>query len=101
MRPDRSCSDNFERSLLPERPTFWISAGRRGGGKTTANGMIIMATLGTRPAAAAWAPNEDERRKALLSYFMEGVAYILWDNIPRGTLISCPSIERSCTTQLM
>ena len=24
--------------------------------------------------------------------------YILWDNIPRGTQISCPHIERSCTS---
>jgi hypothetical protein len=88
-----------ERSLFPDRPTFWVTAGRRGGGKTTANTMLIMATLGVRPAAAAWTPNEEERRKALLSYFMDGVPYILWDNIPRGTTISCPHIERSCTAE--
>jgi hypothetical protein len=87
----------IERSLFPERPTFWVSAGRRGGGKTTANSMVIMVTLGARPAAAAWSPSEEERRKALLSYFMDGVPYILWDNIPRGTMITCPHIERSCT----
>jgi len=28
---------------------------------------------------------------------MYGLAYILWDNIPRGTQIGCPHIERSCT----
>jgi hypothetical protein len=89
----------IERSLFSERPAFWVTAGRRGGGKTTALTMLIMATLGLRPAAAAWTPNEDERRKALLSYFMEGVPYILWDNVPRGTMISCPHIERSCTAE--
>lgn len=52
---------------------------------------------GIRPAASAWSSNEEERRKALLSYFMYGVPYILWDNIPRGLAISCPHIERSCT----
>jgi hypothetical protein len=26
------------------------------------------------------------------------VPYILWDNIPRGTQISCPHIEKSCTS---
>lgn len=30
---------------------------------------------------------------------MHGVPYILWDNIPRGAQISCPHIERSCTTE--
>ncbi len=38
--------------------------------------MLIMAVFGARAAAAAWSPNEEERRKAILSYFMAGVAYI-------------------------
>jgi hypothetical protein len=87
----------IERSLLPDRPCFFITAGRRGGGKTTLIAMMIMGTTGVRPSTAAWTPNEEERRKALLSYFMQGNAYILWDNIPRGLQISCPHIERSCT----
>jgi hypothetical protein len=33
-----------------------------------------------------------------LSYLLEGVPYILWDNIERGSQISCPHIERSCTS---
>ena len=52
--------------------------------------MLIKAVTGIWPAAAAWSTNEDERRKALLSYFMSGVPYILWDNIARGTQIGCP-----------
>jgi hypothetical protein len=87
----------IERSLLPDRPTFWVTAGRRGGGKTTTLTMLIMGVTGIWPAAAAWSSNEEERRKALLSYFLAGVAYILWDNIPRGAQISCPHIEKSCT----
>jgi hypothetical protein len=59
--------------------------------------MLIVAATGIMPAASAWSSNEEERRKALLSYFMYGVPYILWDNIPRGIQISCPHIERSCT----
>ena len=31
-------------------------------------------------------------------YFLAGVPYILWDNIARGTQISCPHIEKSCTS---
>ena len=85
----------IERSLLPDRPCFFVTAGRRGGGKTTALTMLIMAVTGMWPAAAAWSTNEEERRKALMSYFLFGVPYILWDNIPRGTQISCPHIEKS------
>lgn len=88
----------IERSLLPDRPVFFVTAGKRGNGKTTTLKMLLFAVTGLPAAAAAWASNEDERRKALLSYFLLGVAYILWDNIPRGSQISCPHIERSCTT---
>jgi hypothetical protein len=87
----------IERSLLPDRPAFFVTAGRRGGGKTTTLVILIMAVTGIWPAAAAWSTNEEERRKALLSYFLYGVSYILWDNIPRGSQISCPHIEKSCT----
>jgi hypothetical protein len=88
----------IERSLLPDRPVFFVTAGRRGGGKTTTLIMLLMAITGVRPAAAAWSPNEEERRKALLAYLMEGLPAIVWDNIARGSQISCPHIERSCTT---
>jgi hypothetical protein len=88
----------IERSLLPNRPAFFVTAGRRGSGKTTALIMLIIAVTGIHPAAAAWSSNEEERRKALLSYFLYGVQYILWDNIPRGAQISCPHIEKSCTS---
>jgi hypothetical protein len=88
----------IERTLLSDRPVFFVTAGRRGGGKTTTLTMLIMAVTGLRPAASAWATNEDERRKALLSYLMAGVPYILWDNIKRGTQISCPHIEKACTS---
>jgi hypothetical protein len=88
----------IERSLLPERPVFFVTAGKRGGGKTTLLNMLIMAVTGLRSAAAAWSTNEEERRKALLGYFLSGMGYILWDNIPRASKISCPHIERSCTS---
>jgi hypothetical protein len=89
----------IERSLLPDRPAFWITAGRRGGGKTTTIIMLIMAVTGIRPAAAAWSPNEEERRKALLAYLLQALPCIVWDNIPRGSQISCAHIEKSCTSE--
>ena len=87
----------IERAILPDRPAFFVTAGRRGGGKTTTLGMMHTAVTGVRPAAAAWSTNEEERRKALLAYLMEGVPAIIWDNIVRGTQISCPHVEKSCT----
>jgi hypothetical protein len=88
----------IERSLLPDRPVYFVTAGRRGGGKTTLLIMLLMAITGLRPAASAWSTNEEERRKALVTFLLEGVAAIIWDNIARGTQISCPHIERACTT---
>ena len=87
----------IERSLLTDRPCFFITAGRRGSGKSTAIIMLIVGIIGDMPAASAWSSNEEERRKALMSHFILGMPYILWDNIPRGLQISCPHIERSCT----
>jgi hypothetical protein len=87
----------IERSLLDQRPVFFVSAGQRGSGKTTTLCMLIEAIMGIPAAAAAWSSNEEERRKAVLSYFSYGLTCILWDNIPRGTQIACPHIEKSCT----
>ena len=87
----------LERTLLPERPAFFVTAGQRGGGKTTLVHMIMVAILGRRAAAAAWSENAEERKKALFSYLRQGVATLVWDNIARGTAISCPHIEAALT----
>ena len=89
----------IERSLLDNRPCFFVTAGRRGSGKTTAIQMLIMAVTGDPAAASAWSSNEEERRKALLSHFLFGAPYILWDNIAKGLQLSCPHIERACTSE--
>ena len=89
----------IERLALPERPAFVVTAGQRGGGKTTTTNMIAMAALGQRAPAAAWSPNDEERRKALLAYLGEGVPFLVWDNIPRGEAISCPHIEKALTAE--
>jgi hypothetical protein len=87
----------LQRALLPERPAFFVTAGQRGGGKTTLVSIIIAATLGRRPAAAAWSKDSEERKKALFSYLRQGVATLIWDNIDRGSMISCPHIEAALT----
>jgi hypothetical protein len=88
----------IQRIVLDQRPAFFIVAGQRGGGKTTVASMTTTAALGRPPAAATWASDEDERRKALLSHLRTGAASIVWDNIPRGTSIKCPHIERALTS---
>jgi hypothetical protein len=87
----------IERALLPERPAFFVTAGQRGGGKTTLVNMATEVALGRRAAAAAWSDNAEERKKALFSYLRQGVACIAWDNIARGAAISCPHIEAALT----
>ena len=84
----------LERVLLPERPAFFTTAGKRGGGKTTALSMVILAATGKKPAAAAWATSEDERRKAMLAHLMDGLPVLVWDNLPLGSTISCPTLEK-------
>jgi len=87
----------IERALLPERPAFFVTAGQRGGGKTTLVNMITLAALGRRAAAAGWSENSEERKKALFSYLRQSVACLVWDNIPRGAAISCAHIEAALT----
>src|SRR5262249_27907379 len=41
----------IERSLLDQRPAFFVTSGRRGGGKTTTLTMLIKAVTGIGPAA--------------------------------------------------
>jgi hypothetical protein len=87
----------LQRALLPERPAFFVTAGQRGGGKTTLVNMIIAGVLGRRAAAASWSDNTEERKKALFSYLRQSVAALVWDNIARGANISCPHIEAALT----
>jgi hypothetical protein len=87
----------IQRHLLRERPAFCITAGTRGTGKTTLIMMVAMAVLGRLPAAAAWSTNEEERRKSLFTYLLQGIALLVWDNLPRGLSISCPHIAKSLT----
>jgi hypothetical protein len=89
----------IERTLFPERPEFYISASMRGGGKTTAIKMVVMAALGIAPSAAAWSDNEEERRKSLFSYLREGVSYVLWDNLRAGEQVDCSHLQRAATSE--
>jgi hypothetical protein len=89
----------LERALLPQRPVIFVTSGHRGGGKTTTLKMIVMAAVGLPAAGAAWSNDPEERRKALFAYLDVGLEYIIWDNIPKGSTISCPSIEKSCTLE--
>jgi hypothetical protein len=88
----------LERHLLKIRPAFLISAGQRGGGKTTLAHMLFCAVFGRMAPAASWSESQEERRKALFAYFLAMVAGLLWDNIKNGTEISCPEIEKALTS---
>ena len=90
----------IERVLFPERPATFITAGQRASGKTTALHMAVVAATGVRPPAAAWARDEEERRKALLSYLLQGLPTLVWDNIPRGSTISSAAIDACLTSEI-
>jgi hypothetical protein len=87
----------IQRHLLSARPAFFITACQRGGGKTTLLNMIATAVFGRPAAAANWSPADEERRKAIFSYFAAGISLLIWDNVPRGEAISCPTIEKALT----
>jgi hypothetical protein len=88
----------IERLLLLMRPAFLITAGVRGGGKTTLCHMLSMAIHGRMASAASWSESQEERRKALFAHFRQGVADLVWDNIKNGAEISCPEVEKSLTS---
>ena len=89
----------LERALLPERPVIFVTAGHRGGGKTTTLKLIIMAAAGLPAVGAGWSNDPEERRKALFTYLDLGLEYVIFDNIAKGSTISCPSIEKACTIE--
>jgi hypothetical protein len=88
----------LERVLLPERPAFFITAGKRGGGKTTAVMMAVYAATGVKPAADAWSSSEEERRKAMLANLADGVPVLVWDNMGLGATVSCKVLEAVLTS---
>ncbi len=88
----------IQRLLLAMRPAFLISAGLRGGGKTTLCHMLMMAVFDRMAAAASWSENQEERRKSLFAHFRQGVASLVWDNIKSGAEITCPEVEKALTS---
>jgi hypothetical protein len=88
----------IQRLLLAMRPAYLISAGLRGGGKTTLCHMLMMAVFGRMAAAASWSEIQEERRKSLFAHFRQGVASLVWDNIKNGAEIACPEVEKALTS---
>lgn len=88
----------IERHLLPQKPAFFVTAAQRGSGKTTALNMVSTAVTGSMASAASWSFDDEERRKGVFSYLREGAAMVIYDNVPRGSSLSCPTIERVLTS---
>jgi hypothetical protein len=91
----------LERQLIDQRPVFFVTAGRRGSGKTTALQMLLMAVTGRRGACAAWSTDPEERKKSLFAMLREHIECALWDNIPRGHTVSGREFEVACTSETM
>jgi hypothetical protein len=89
----------IEAPALPERPAFMVPAPERGGGKTTLLHMCSHVVFSRPASAAAWSESKEERRKAIFAVAMEGHRAVVFDNIPRGTAITCPEIEKLLTAE--
>ena len=88
----------IERTLLPERPGFIVTAGQQGAGKTMLLNGISQAVLGRYCNAVPWSTSEEERRKRLMALLLAGHPMIVWDNIRAGTIISCQKIGLALTS---
>jgi hypothetical protein len=44
---------------------------------------------------------QEERRKTLLALLGEGAPFVVWDNITRGTSLTCPSIEAALDVRVL
>ncbi|MGE0195087.1 MAG: hypothetical protein AB7F41_04865 [Methylocystis sp.] len=88
----------IERMIFGERPMFMVTSSQASSGKTTLLYMLVLAVLGIKPPAAAWAMSEEERRKALFSYLLQGLPTLVWDNIPNSGKVQSASLDRAATT---
>jgi hypothetical protein len=88
----------IERWMFTGMPANFVTAGKRGGGKTTLLHMISLAVLGKLAAAMAWSRDQEERKKALFAAFLQDAPFIVWDNIAAGSSLSCTSIEAALTS---
>ena len=89
----------IERSLLPDRP---LLLRYRRAGAVAENHVTGYAHHGRHRGAAGPRRRGRPMRRSVARHCWPtsslAVPYILWDNIARGTQISCPHIEKSCTS---
>jgi hypothetical protein len=88
----------IERGLFPERPGFLINSHRAEVGKTTLLHMISIAVRGVAVGAYSWAPDETERRKAMLSALVGGPDLVVWDNLQNGQVLQSPTLDLVLTS---
>jgi hypothetical protein len=88
----------IERTLLPERPGFMVTAGQQAAGKTTLLNATSQAVLGRYCNAVPWSTSEEERRKRLMAVFLAQHPMVAWDNVKAGSVISCQKLGLSLTS---
>jgi hypothetical protein len=76
---------------------FMVTSSQASSGKTTLLYMLVLAVLGIKPPAAAWAVGEEERRKALFAYLLQGLPTLVWDNIPNSGKVQSAALDRAAT----
>ena len=87
------------RPLLKICPAFLVSAKTQSEGKTTLINMCFQLIYGRSAAAAAWAKDDVEMAKRLVSILKAGHSGVLFDNLPEGGKITGDEINKVITSE--
>ncbi|HIA46049.1 MAG TPA: hypothetical protein EYN95_09880 [Methylococcaceae bacterium] len=87
------------RPLLKICPAFLVSAKTQSEGKTTLINMCFQLIYGRSAAAAAWAKDDVEMAKRLVSILKAGPSDVLFDNLPEGGKITGDEINKVITSE--
>ena len=87
------------RPLLKICPAFLVSAKTQSEGKTTLINMCFQLIYGRSAAAAAWAKDDVEMAKRLVSILKAGHSGVLFDNLPEGGKVAGDEINKVITSE--
>ncbi len=90
----------FARGLYSgNTPALLVTAPEQGTGKGTLIGVILTIVEGNVPTCAF--PSDDELRKTIYSYALEGRRFVNFDNLKDGSTLSSPHLEALITSSVV
>lgn len=79
-------------------PAFLMNSGAQSNGKTTLAESIGRVVEGCLPGLNGWAGDDQELEKTILAARMAGGSVLVFDNLPRGTVVRSDKLARLLTT---